>query len=76
MTMSGAIAGGDQQLPNEFDDVTAEIKYPPITARTTEKEFVRKAGNGYLLWVAGASVVGVGGVALFVWGVHELVKWL
>jgi len=73
--MSGTAVKGNQQLPDEFDDVTAEIKYPPITKDTTEKEFVHKAGNGYMTWVVVAGAGGVLGFVLFMWGVSQMVKW-
>ena len=71
----GAVNSQDQ-LPSEFDEVTAEVHYPPITKETTEKEFVRKAGNGYLTWVVVSSVAGVGGFGVFMWAMYEMSKWL
>jgi hypothetical protein len=71
----GAVSSQDQ-LPSEFDEVTAEIQYPPITKETTEKEFVRRAGNGYMTWVVGFSAAGVVGFGLFVWAMYEISKWL
>lgn len=67
---------GDDKLPEEFDEVTSEITYPEITERTTEKEFVTKAGNGYMFWAVGASITGILGLALFVWGLYEIAKVL
>lgn len=73
--MSGTL-DGNAPLPGEFDEVTSEIVYPQITKKTTEKEFVRKAGNGYLMWVVGFGILGGAGFVLFIWGVWEISKWL
>ena len=66
---------GNDGLPDEFDDVTAEIQYPELTAQTTEKEFLDKAGNGYKKWAAIGFVGVVCGCGLFMWGMWELTKW-
>lgn len=74
--MFEAVVNNQDQLPSEFDEVTAEVQYPKITKDTTEKEFVKKAGNGYMTWVVGSAVAGLGGFLLFMWGLYELAKWL
>ena len=71
--MFEGVVHGNDPLPEEFDEVTSEIKYPPLTEKTTEEEFLKKAGNGYLGWVIGAGIAGGVGFALFVWGVYQLV---
>ena len=73
--MSGTV-DSNAQLPGEFDEVTSEIIYPPITKKTTGKEFIRKAGNGYVTWVVVCSITGVGGFAVFMWALNELMRWL
>ena len=65
---------GKDRLPDEFDEVTSEIKYPRLTEETTDEQFVKEAGNGYLFWAVGASITGLCGLAMFVWGIYELTK--
>lgn len=63
---------GSDRLPDEFDEVTSQIKYPEINGETTEKEFVNKAGNGYKKWAALGLVGVMAGLALFMWAMLEL----
>ena len=71
----GVISGSDS-LPEEFDDVTSEIKYPPITETTTEKEFLKLTENGWKKWLVVGGLGLVGGCVLFTWALWELTKWL
>jgi hypothetical protein len=73
-TLAEGVVDSHDQLPSEFDEVTSEIIYPPITKDTTEKEFVKKAGNGYMTWVVVASAGGVAGFVLFMWGLWGLIS--
>jgi len=69
--MSGAVDIRDR-LPDEFDEVTSKIEYPEMDENTTSEEFVKKAGNGYLYWVVGASAGALIGVGVFMWGLYEI----
>jgi hypothetical protein len=76
--MSTSVEGavdGQSQLPSEFDEVTSEMQYPPLTKDTTEKEFVKRAGNGYMTWVVVGAAGGVVGFVLFVWGIYGIFTW-
>ena len=74
--MFEGVVNGSDPLPDEFDDVTSEIKYPPITETTTEKEFLKLAENGSKKWLVIAAIGIVGGCGLFTWALWELTKWL
>lgn len=74
--MFEGVVNGTDRLPDEFDEVTSQIKYPEITKDTTEKEFLKHAENGYKKWVVIGGVAILGGCGLFMWGMWEILKWL
>lgn len=66
----------ENNMSLDYEDDYSEIKYPQITEQTSPKDFIRRAGNGYMVWTVAALVSGSVGFVVFMSGLYAIIRML
>jgi hypothetical protein len=66
----------ESSMSLNYEDEYSEIKYPQITEQTSPKDFIRRAGNGYMVWTVMALVSGSAGFVIFMSGLYAIIRML